>query len=218
MVIPEIQISQLISTCLSVVKKDYENSTDKEKSLLYIIMSGNSFGKYDFYKEAVDVIMRGKDHPREVQTRLLFDAQRAGLPTIHITMPSEQTGGNGIGFDQGYVPLTIDKENGLITHYYNRMFNVQYHIVITSDNVFEVLMLYHLIKSVFISIVDELEFSGIRNPSISGQDLQINGDIVPAGVFIRGIGLSCSYETEIPRINQDFLIKAINIQGVPTQS
>ncbi|HNQ20662.1 MAG TPA: hypothetical protein PKI46_06345, partial [Bacteroidales bacterium] len=166
---------------------------------------------FNFFEQAQDIFLRGNEHPRKIAVRMMFDAQRANLPTIHISMPSESNGSDGLGVDEGYQEDIVDTENREVIKTYTRMFDTQYNCIITSDNSTEVLCIYHLIKSVLIGIFDSIEFSGIRNPKLSGQDLQINSDIVPPHIFTRGIGISCSYEQTVPSIQKEKFINTFKL-------
>lgn len=205
-VIPEIKIIEIIDVILAVVHDDYNSTTDKNKTILYQLLGTTQIGKYNFFKEAVDIFTRGDEHQRKIQTRMMFDAQRAHLPTIHITMPSESPSGDGIGFDQGYVDDDVDMENRKVTPMYTRMFETNYHAVITSDNALEVICIYHVIKGLLISTFSNVEFQGIRNPKFSGQDLQIQTENMPPHIFVRGLGINCSYETTVPSIDKENFI------------
>jgi len=206
-IIPEIKIIEIIEVGIALLMEDYTTTTDKTKTLLYQYLGDNQIGKFNFYDQAVDIFTRGNEHPRKLQTRMMFDAQRAHLPTIHITMPSEVPSGDGIGIDQGYVPDTVDTELMEIIPNYTRMFETNYHAVITSDNALEVICIYHVIKGLLISTFSNIEFAGIRNPKLSGQDLQIQTENMPPHIFVRGLGISCSYESTVPSIDK---LKFIN--------
>lgn len=210
-IIPEIKILEIIETSLKVIETNYNETLDKEKTLLYRIFGLNQTGKYNFYEQAKDIFLRDNNHPRKIETRMMFDAQRANLPTIHISMPSESNGEDGIGVDEGYQESIVDNENKTITKTYTRVFDAQYNAIITSDNSLEVLCIYHLLKSTLIGIFDNIEFQGIRNPKLSGQDLQINSDIVPPHIFTRGIGIHCFYEQTVPSLQKEDFIKGFKV-------
>jgi hypothetical protein len=91
------------------------------------------------------------------------------------------------------------------------MFDAQYNCIITSDNSLEVLCVYHMIKATLIGIFDNIEFQGIRNPKLSGQDLQLNSDLVPPHIFVRGVGINCSYEQSVPAIQTESFINSFQI-------
>lgn len=213
-IIPETKILELIEIALLVVEEDYKKTTDKTKTFLYRIFGNNQIGKYNFLKESVDIFTRTNEHPRKIETRMMFDAKRASLPTIHITMPQENNAneGNGIGVDEGYQESIEDLENKTINKTYTRAFDVQYNAVITSDNSLEVLCIYHLLKSALIGMFNHIEFQGIRNVKLSGQDLQINSEMVPPNIFIRGIGISCFYEQTVPIFQEEQFVNAFKLK------
>lgn len=209
--IPEIKIVEIIEVALKTVEYDFNNEVDEQKTLLYRIFGENQHGKFNFFNEAKDLFLRGNEHPRKIETRMMFDAQRAHLPTIHISMPADSPGADGIGVDQGYQEDIVDQVKQEIIPVYNRMFDATYHAIITSDNSLEVLLVYHLLRSMMIGIFDQIEFQGIRNPKLSGQDLNIQGDLVPPHIFARGLGLNCSYEITVPSINKEQFVKSFNV-------
>ena len=209
--IPEIKILEIIETALKVVEVDFNGTVDETQTILYRVFGGNQIGKFNFYEQAKEVFLRGNEHPRKIQTRMMFDAQRASLPTIHISMPSESHGSDGIGVDEGYEENFVDSQKGTVNKTYTRMFDAQYNCIITSDNSLEVLCVYHMVKAVLIGIFDNIEFQGIRNPKLSGQDLQLNSDLVPPHIFVRGVGINCSYEQSVPAIQTESFINSFQI-------
>lgn len=210
--IPEIEIFKIINSLLIVIEQDFNaNLADETKSILYKLFYGQKIERFDFYTEIKNIILRENNHPRKLETRMMFDAQRAHLPTIHISMPSEQKGEDGIGVDEGYSENEIDELNGKYIPIYTRAYQTTYNCIITSDNSLEVLVIYHLVKAMLISIIDSIELNGIRNIVLSGQDLQIQTDLVPTHIFSRGIGINCFYEQEIPKIQQENIVSKFQL-------
>lgn len=209
--IPEVKILEIIDIAIKTVEIDYYSTIDTKSTLLYKIFGGNKIGKFDFFEQAKDIFLRSVDHPRKIATRMLFDTSRAGLPTIHVTMPAENASSDGIGIDEGYVDSELDTVHKKVITTYTRGFDTTYNCIITSDNATEVLCIYHLLKSMLISIFDTIEFSGIRNVKLSGQDLQINSELVPINLYSRGIGISCLYEQSVPKVQKDDLIKSVEV-------
>jgi len=207
LVIPEIQLLEIIDKLLNAVQADFKNKTEKQ-TILSRLFEGRKVQKFDFFKQAQDLFIdRGVDHPRRIKTRIFFDASVAATPTIHITLPSEETGDDGLGVDAGFQPNISEK--GQVTQVFNRRFDTLYHIVITSANTFEVILIYHLLKAMLITTFVQLEFAGLSNPKLSGQDLQIYQELAPPNIFIRGLGLRVSYDAEIPSLFSEDEIKEI---------
>lgn len=210
-IIPEIKVNEILRTILKIVEVDFHESLDEKDSILYKIFGDNRVEKFGFFSQAKDIFLRDESHPRKIETRLLFDAQRASLPTIHTTMPSESPGADGIGIDEGYNENIVDKDSKQLTKVYNRSFETRYHLMITSDNSLEVILIYHLMKNMLISIFDHIEFEGIRNMKLSGMDLQINSDMVPSNIFVRGVEISFFYESQVPSFQRETLLKKIQL-------
>lgn len=199
-IIPEIILINIVDSLLNKVKVDFEenqNNNTPTQSLLYCYFNGLTHYKKDYYIEAVDLFTREVGHPRIIDTRLFFDAGRAIIPTIHITMPSDQTGQNSLSFGESGSHVKA-REDGSYSNIYERRFDSQYQIVCTSDNHSEVLLMYHLLRAGMISVSDTISFEGLENLKISGQELKINPEIAPNHIFMRSLSVTFSYNVEVP--------------------
>lgn len=213
LVIPEIILFRVLHGIVHFIRQDIENnSATPEKSVTYSLLDGLKLGRYDFYEEAKKVFSRKGTHPRALDLRLFFDAGRAHLPTIHLNLPSENQTEGGIGLDVGYEPTDFNEVDGVSTEFFTRAFDTQYNFMVTSDNTFEVVMIYNLLRGMIISYMHTLEFEGIRNPRLSGQDLQIYGEIVPENVFMRAITLSFMFEASAPSLDKKTIIESIQFE------
>jgi len=209
--IPEATLFNLLKEMISFLKRDFEEKTNKSDSLLHNMLFGIKIGEFDYLEQAKDIFLREQDHPRGLDVRIFFDRERASVPTIHITLPSEESGAaDGIGVDEGYNDPIVNETEKIITPVYNRSFNTTYNLIITSDNQMEVLIIYHVFRNLIISMFDTFEISGLRNPKLGGHDLQLNDQLVPAHIFIRAISLSFFYDVAVPRFFAEKLIKSIN--------
>lgn len=214
LVIPEVILVNIVDALLEHVKHDFEDNTlTPEKSLLYRYFNGIVNGKRNYYTEAVSLFTRDVDHPRRIETRMAFDAERSKIPTIHITIPSDQPGQNTLGvgesdsFSDDGVDYSVD---------YERRFDCQYQVVCTSDNHEEVMLMTNLLKAGLISIFDTLSLSGLENARISTQELKANPDLVPNHIFMRAVGVAFSYDMKVPRWWSEKLITQLTIgQGKP---
>jgi len=201
LIVPEVTLYNLINGLLNELDKNWNNTQDKTKTHLYRFWNGVIDTKYDYYKEAVHLFAsRDIDNPRKVACRLFYDMERASLPTMHITMPSDLTGDNSIGVDQSGLAseIFVDANAGEITPTLARRFDSQFYIICTSENNREVLLMYHTLRAMIISSWHVLEHSGLQNMKISGQELKINETNVPNHIFMRGIGIMSSYDIRVP--------------------
>lgn len=213
LLIPEINIKNILGVILAFIKTDYDNASPKTQSYLYHILNGLKIEKYDFYTQAVEIFTRDKGHPRKIEVNYFFNAERSNIPSIHITLPQETPIADGIGIDDGFNGNEVDGTTG--KKLYNRCFTANYHIVITSDSTIEVITMYHVIRSMLIAAYNDLMFAGIQNPKISGGELQLNSDIIPINVYARALNLQLMYDVPALSFLTMEMMSLGTITGVP---
>lgn len=212
--IPEIIVYKIIEGIIFDLSEDFKKQKQEENTLLYQFFEGIKIDNFDWYKQAKEIILRHPSNRRAVVTHLFFNRDAANIPSIHITLPGESPGdlgsiGEGIGADIGFV----DNENFTFNPNQSKSFKCTLNIVLTSDNTFEVLILYHAIKAMLTSRLPLLALSGFYNPGISGADLQLM-DQMPQGVFCRAIALTFGYENSVPSVLLEKLMpKNIDFEG-----
>ena len=218
--IPEITLYNLLEGTFEAIRVDFDKHIDEKDTLLYAYFGGLPVykNKYDWFVQAKDLFLREEDHPRKIETAMFFDSERARMPTVHITLPGEQSSSDGIGVDAGYQPAVIDDKDLTFQHTHTRGFEAQYQILITSDNTLEVQLLYNFIRGMLISIFDKVDLAGLMNPKLSGQDLRLDSEIVPEHVFVRGLGIHTQYEITVPEYFDQKMILKILEGGKPVSS
>lgn len=217
MLIPEIIIFNTIKALLKFVKEDWNDNEDKNKTILYHYFGNTSLQRYNLYEQAQAVFLATETSPRYLDINVFFNANRAAIPTIHLTLPSEQSSLNGIGLDEGYVEPWFNEEDiseseslSLSTseskttvgyrNKYTRRFDTVHNIVVTSDNINEVLLIYNFLKAALISCLPHFAVLGVENGKIGGNDIYINPQILPPNVFVRALTLASSYELTVPEL------------------
>lgn len=215
---PDIKLKAVLDAILGKIRSDYVDAGVKSTTFLYKMYNGLVSGNYVFLDEAVKIFTRTGDDPRIIDTRLLFDRERVSLPTIHVTIPSEEPHGDGIGQDDGYVANTLDAEssapNQTMTEYYTRGYNTKFELIITGSNSFEVVLIFTTLKAALINNVESLEVNGFRNPKISGGDLKINEQLTP-NAYMRVLNLSSYFELIIPKFDSIAIVNSINWTETP---
>jgi hypothetical protein len=196
LLVPEVILLNTLQNCLKLVRKDFEDQADETKTILYRILFGTGIERYDFFTQAKKVFLIKDDNPRYLDINLFFNAKRAAIPTWHITLPSEGEKNNSIGVSEGYQDTLFQQSPDVYYKAYNRRFSTKYNIIITSDNTNEVVLMFHFLKSVLISINAHLNLAGLQAPKISGGDININSELIPLGIFVRSIGLEFEYDTK----------------------
>lgn len=214
-IVPEIQIFNCLEAIIKFIRFDWEERTDKTETLLYKICKGNAIERYDLYEQAQAIFITEEDNPRHLEVNMFFNMERAKIPTIHITLPSEQADKDGMGLDEGYQGheeiAGIGEQEGVDVQspIYTRRFNTQYQIVLTSDNSNEVVAMYHVLRAIMIPVMDSLNAAGLENIKLSGRDIQNMQTIVPEHVFIRSIGMYFEYEVSMASIFTEEIVKNI---------
>lgn len=208
--IPEILIHTSLKNLIKFIRDDYNtNIADVQKSLLYRLLETNKIQRYDLAEQAAAILINNTDNPRHLDINMFFNAKRASIPTIHITLPSESEKNNTINVSEGFREPIYNDDNTYTTTF-NRRFTAKTNIIITSDNSNEVVVLFHLIKSLLISLNAHFNASGLELPKLSGGDIQISQELVPSNIFIRAIGLEYEYDVEA----QNLFKSEINILDI----
>jgi len=216
--IPELRLKAIVDELLTKIKDDYEASVAANivnESFLYRVFQGNEIDGYDLYVQAIDLLTRDDENYKKLETRLMYDRSRAGLPTIHITLPRETKGKeNGLGFGRDS-NTDLRNDDGSITLVNSRSFDTVYEMAITSSDSLQTIIIYNILKSGFIAIADSLELIGMKIPEYSGGDININTDLVP-NVYMRSFAISIDYNYDVPTFIKKARIDQINFNKANT--
>jgi hypothetical protein len=210
LVFPQLKLHRAIRAFFKFIKEDFKTNREEETYLYKLMGGGDSkLGLYDFYKQAAHLFTLESNDQQGIEVTAFFNANRAALPTVHITLPGESPQDDGIGFDEGYQEALYNNNTGEHMTVFTRRFNTQYNLLITSKNPMEVLMIYEVLRAGLIGMNEALFCWGIENVSLSGQDLTINPEIVPQGVFMRSMGIAMNYEVDAPSVHKEDTITDI---------
>lgn len=211
LIMPEQILFNFIKKVFGIIKQDYLANEHRAKhTFLYQIFADNCIGNYDLYENAVKLITAGVDNPRKISVRLFFDTEIANFPTIHITLPGENTEPGGLGFDRNFVEEIIDRREDTYSDVLARRFSSRYDLVVSSDNMLETVLIYHLLRSMLISTFRSLLNTGLEDLKFSGQDVSIYQEITPPGTFMRVLSLEFSYESIVPELDDIPIIRKID--------
>lgn len=231
--IPEFILHDTLTKMIEFIREDYVlNSADTTKSYIHKLLDGAGFQRYDFFDQAIAVFCGPKDDPRFLSVELMFNRQRKGAPSIHITLPAEQQAaqGNGLGIDEGYIdnefvtesvpddedtdPITVGTA-GSATPIYTRRYQAVYNIVVTSDNVNEVILIFHVVKALLTATIPHLHYNNLQNISMGGQDIQPYNDLA-MNLYMRAVTVSLQYDTSVPSKYELIIPKDIIVDGKPS--
>lgn len=213
MLIPEVLIYNNIQNFLSFLIMQ-KNVVENERFLFYLLKKNQSVEQkienYDFYKQASEIFYRNQNDPRRLEVFLGYNLKRQGIPTIHITLSGEQNYQDGIGMDEGYDDETVD---GLYQKSYTRTFNCHYNVIITSDNSTEAVIIYHVLKAMMILMYETFELNGIRNLKVSGQDINVNNELVPMNIFHKSLTMNFFYECFVPEFQSQVKFEEFTLKS-----
>ena len=209
--LPEFVIHKTLVAIVEMLRADLaEHAADDTQSLLYKILGTDEQGQplqlnlYNVFKQAKKIIQTKND----LSVNFGYNQEVAQIISLHILLPSEQ-GKMAIGADEGYLSDDIveDGEKTRVQNYYTQMYDATYQIMITSNNSAEVNVVYNILKSMLLMLVPQLELMGLRLPTLSGNDVVMQDDLVPVPLFHKVINLSFTYEHNVPQMVQQLVAK-----------
>ena len=157
---------------------------------------------------AVEIFTRLTTDSRRVETRLLFDPDRASLPTIHVREPSKSKGKqDGIGnIGEGF----YENADGGYSDERRRSFDSQFELMITSMNRHEVIVMEEVMLGLIVGAQDSFAIQDpFYNISFSVKELIANNDLIPNPLFIKSIMMNVSYDKTFPDISSSELLTRI---------
>lgn len=201
MLIPEIVLYKTVTAFIAALKKDYDDASDKNKTILADIFkvddNGNEMSftyKDDLFKAAVKTFITNDDKVDTLKVFIGYNRERAevGAPNVHIILPSENKGrmdtlGNSAHNTTDGTDVFIDKSKSKIA---------VYHLMITSNNIEQVIATYYMLQALFLIFDFHCEQAGMRNLKISGADINFQSDI-SQNVYHRNCTIEFDYEYHI---------------------
>ena len=210
--LPEFVIQRTLVTIVKMLRDDLEeNKGDETQSLLYKILGVDEQGQalklnlYDIFKQAKKIVQTKQN----LSVNFGYNQEVANIISMHILLPSEQ-GSMTIGADEGYLEDDVFDDDGNkigVQQYYTQTYESTYQIMITSNNSAEVNVVYNILKSMLLMLVPHLELMGLRLPTLSGNDIVMQDDLVPVPIFHKVLNLSFKYEHNVPKLTQERIAK-----------
>lgn len=207
-----LKVKKLIDSLLIFVKQDYEdklaNNISDESFLIRCFDSEDIADDISYKDLAVEIFTRGDQESRKVETRLMYDRERASLPTIHVREPAK---GKGKQDSIGYIDEDLFINSDLsYNQVRRRSFDSNFELLITSFNRHEVLIMEEVILALLIGAQDTLALaSPFYQFSFNIKELMANNELVPDILFIKSIGLNVSYNKTYPDISNNNMLNSI---------
>ncbi len=209
--IPELKIYKYLESITRLLVDDLKTEFIKEKTILFHILYGSEFKGDEYFDIAKELFLRSNEHPRNLQLNYSFAMERADLPSISLSTPSESTDDqlNALGMgEEGFItkegPDGVDKQYPIISRSYKASVN----IVISSSNFIEQTIIYHVYRDLLSSIFPQIGTEGFINPKLSGREVQINPELILTNIYVRSLILDFSYTKSIlASVGRDIITK-----------
>lgn len=217
MLVPELTIEKILKTALNFIRTDYNNQVsqynDEKLSYLYYLTENVGVERMVVFNEAKKIFLIDDPYdPKRININLGWPQTIKSALNVTITQAGEQYAQNAISVDESpdimeeFVYDANDSNNDETNAWrrtYGRRYSATYRIIVTGDNTNEVLMLYKIFKSLFISFdgTGHLNYMGFENVKITGQDIEIKSDIIK-NRWAKALNLSFEYEYRVPDTNR----------------
>lgn len=211
---PEIILYNFLQSVFQIVKKDHIDKIEEETILYRVFkedMNNNNveLETFDYYKQSLETFIK-----KTPEVNLGYNMEVSAQGCVHILLPNESGKPMNLGGSENYLPNLLNKERTEYNQIYNQSFTSTYNLMISSENTFEVILIYNLLKASFISLYSHLELSGLQNMKLGGSDVTMQGDLVPTHIFHRSLTATFDYEVNIPNYFSSKLIKNFNLTGI----
>ncbi len=196
MLIPEVILYNSLYGLLGMITADWLAKNDKHTTILYDIFGIDDndqqikIDTYNYFDQAQAILLRNSTSPKKLEFFIGYNLQRVGIPTVHILMPSETKGKMDVIGDYHGQPSVVQGQEEIL--YKAKSTACSYHLMVTSDNSSEVLVIYYFLKAVIEMYIEHFELSGFKDMSFSGADINFQQDLIP-NVFHRNLSLSFNY-------------------------
>lgn len=212
-VMPEIIIYKTLVAIFNIVKEDFLSATSEDETMLYSFFGKDengdllNFEQFKYFEQAKETFIQ-----KTPQVNLGYNLEVASQGCVHILLPGEQGQHLSLGADENYQPYV--ERNDDFKEVFSQRFESTYNMLITSENTFEVILIYNLLKSSILALNYHFELAGLRLPKTSGQDLNVQSDLVPTHIFHRSLMLNFFYELNVSNFFYRKLVKNFKITGI----
>jgi hypothetical protein len=205
-----LRVKKLVDALLEYVRTDYASKADHEESFLHRCFDDDDAVDGISYKALADeiFIQRTRLDSRNIETRIMFDPDRATLPTIHVREPAKNKGKtDAIGYIDEQV---FYNDDGGVSDISRRSFESQFELMITSGNRHEVLIIEEVLMGLLIGGQDSFTSQEpFYQMQLNVKELIMKEDLAPTQLFIKSIGLNLQYDKRFQDISNSATLNKI---------
>lgn len=194
--IPEHILKSVLDGIILTISNDIMLVSERENTILYRLFGELGVGSFKYYDQAVAMFSFNNGKARRIKTKMSFDGDMSSFPVIYVTTGSDKYNFSGIGMTE-YDQTFGDPDTRIYPKLSTR-FTAESSIVIASDSIEEVLILYHVIRAMIIASIVTMSESGLENMKIGGMDIRTEDDLIPKNVFMKAISLEYEYDVIVP--------------------
>ena len=215
--IPNLKIKKILDELIAMVILDHTDkiAADLEpESWLYRTFHGVEYGNFDFYEQAVNVLVdRDRFDPKKLDVKIGWNMSNTTRPSIHIVAPAESQGGeSSIGMSEDTNKF-YNNEDGTSVEKTGRSYEGGYELMINSDNEFEAELIYRFLQALFQSAYDTLQNSFSGTFSFSGKQVVFDPEIIPYN-FMRVMTININHTIEVPKFTLTNYLNDVRFNGL----
>jgi len=145
-------------------------------------------GEFDLLREAQTLFL--KTDP--IKVKFGMNIATADFPCVHIILPQEEQTNQSLGAS----PDSFEDTDGGVAEVDESYFRVRYSLMILAANADLVILIYQVLKYMFLRYLIVLELDGFETIKIGGNDLITEQNMIPQNVYSRNINLDFLYTTQ----------------------
>lgn len=222
--IPALRLYRYLVALTEILINDLKQEQTQERTILYQLLYDAIYKKDVYYDAAKELFLRSDEHPRKIQLNLAYAAERADLPSLSLSMPTDSPDQSldslGVGEDHYFVKTNQANTTDAKFPIFSRHFNAKLDVLVSSSNFMETIILYKVYQGLLIMVLPQLDIDGFVNPKISGSPVQVNPEIIPTNLYTIVLSLMFSYEVKVQsNVARDIITKLCeNIDGAAINS
>jgi hypothetical protein len=143
-----------------------------------------------------------------IKTRIGLSSASSELPAFHILLPGENEEFTGIGMSPEKTYNYAQKEG---KDFNNTIYNSRYSIMVISANGDTTVILYHILKYMFLRYKQSIEIYGMFKFKTGGNDIILDSNIYPQQVYQRNLNLEFSYNIKSESYNSELYGNGYNV-------
>ncbi len=198
-ILPELILVDFISNTLQWLRDDIEtNTATPQNSYIYKLFKplGEEIKlqRYNYYLQAKEILSRDVDHNRYIKVHTDYDFNKEKVPVLIIAEEGDEIYENNLG--------SVMQEGDDYTYpVYSKIRRAQYTITIHEDNQNEVTLLYHLIKSIFLTFSPSLQLMGLMELEVRAYKKEKVQNAVPDHYFTKRLFIDFLYQHNSPTVD-----------------